>query len=193
MRVHKWYLFLLAALFYSLPSLHAQAAPAAIGFERRLWAGVEGSNFQNDYVKYIRSDGFGFYADYLISKRIGVEAELRFLDLNSVQGLTEKTYLAGPIINAYQYHHFSFYGKALLGIAAASYPPTPLFSKASGSYFSYEIGGGVEYRLNSRFKLRGEYDQQFWPSAPGPEIAYPRASTGLTPKGFSAGVSYRIF
>ena len=191
MRVHKYCLLLFAAL--SLPSLHAQVAPASIGSTRQLWGGVEGSNFQNDYVKYIRSDGFGFYADYLITRRIGVEGELRFLNLNSVQGLTEKTYMAGPIINAYQYHHFSFYGKGLLGGAGATYPPTALFTKASGSYFAYEFGGGAEYRLKSRFKLRGEYVQQFWPSAPGTEIAYPRASTGLTPSGFNGGISYRIF
>ncbi len=180
-------LLLLAPLF--LKPSYAQVSPASTGFERRLWAGVEFSNFQNDYVKYIRSDGIGFYGDYLITRHFGVEGEVRLLDLNNVLGLTEQTYMAGPIINVYQYHHFTAYGKFLIGVGKANYP----FNIGFGSYLAYEPGGGVEYRLNSRFKLRGEYDYQLWPGAPGIEITAPRPSSGLTPKGYSGGISYRIF
>ena len=169
--------------------LHAQVAPASQGFTRQLWGGVEGSNFQNDYVKYIRSDGIGFFGDYLFTPRLGVEAEIRLLDLNSVLGLTEKTYMGGIIANAYQYHRFTAYGKILAGLASANYPNNIGY----GSYFAFEPGGGVQYRLSSRFKLRGEYDYQLWPSAPGIVFTAPRPSTGLTPNGFSVGVSYKIF
>lgn len=179
------------ALLAPLHWASAQVAPASQGFTRQLWGGVEGSNFQNDYVKYIRSDGIGFYGDYLITQHVGFEGEVRLLDLNDVIGLTEKTYFAGPIINAYQYHHFALYGKFLAGVATAVYPPNEAsFLSASGGYFAIEFGGGVEYRLRPRWKLRGEYVQQDWVNAPDlPGVQ----NNGLAPKGFSGGISYKIF
>ncbi len=189
MRAIRVSLLLCLFLFVPYQMLHAQVAPASQGFTRQLWAGVEGSNFQNDYVKYIRSDGIGFWGDYLFTPRLGVEAEIRLLDLNSVLGLTEKTYMGGVIANAYQYHRFTAYGKFLVGLASANYPNNIGY----GSYFAYEPGGGVQYRLSPRFKLRGEYDYQLWPSAPGFVFTAPRPSTGLTPNGFSVGISYKIF
>ncbi len=173
---------------------YAQVRPAAVGSDRHLWGGVEFSNFQNDYVKYTRSDGIGFYGDYWITNRFGAEGEVRLLDLNYVQGLTEKTFMGGIIANAYQYHGISAYAKFLLGAAVANYPTSPgYFTSASGSYFAYEPGFGAEYRLSHKFKVRGEYDYQLWPSAPGVEITFPRPSSGLTPSGFSVGISYEVF
>jgi opacity protein-like surface antigen len=190
MRVNKPLVCLLGFFLLSfLPVAQAQVGESAIGSDRHLWGGVEFSNFQNDYVKYIRSDGIGIYGDYLITRRVGVEGEVRLLDLNNVIGLTEKTYMAGPIVNIYRYHHFTAYGKILLGVASANYPNNIGY----GSYFAYEPGGGVEYRLSPRFKLRGEYDYQLWPGAPGAQLTYPLPSTGLTPSGFSVGISYKIF
>ncbi len=207
MRLGNFSPLLLCLACFSLPlASQAQVRPAAVGSERHLWGGVEFSNFQNDYVKFTRSDGIGFYGDYWITGRFGVEGEVRLLDLNSVEGsaafingrlvtgtLTEKTFMGGPIIKAYQYHGLTAYGKVLVGAAVAHYPPSLTFTSASGSYFAYEPGGGVEYRFRPRFKVRGEYDYQLWPSAPGAEIAFPRQSSGLTPNGFSVGVSYEIF
>ncbi len=191
MRATRIAVLLCLAFFSFRQTAPAQVAPASEGFTRQLWGGVEGSNFQNDYVKYIRSDGIGFYGDYRITPHVGFEGEVRLLDLNDVLGLTEKTYFLGPIINAYQYHRLNLYGKFLAGLATANYPPNETtFLTASGSYFAFEFGGGVEYRLRPRFKLRGEYVQQSWPSAPGlPGIQ----SNGLAPKGFSGGISYKIF
>ena len=207
MRLENFSPVLLCFAFVTLSSTsQSQVRPAAVGSERHLWGGVEFSNFQNDWIKYKRSDGIGFYGDYLITNRLGIEGEIRLLNLNSVSGtaviangkvqsgtINEKTYLAGPIFNAYQYHHLEAYGKVLLGVATASYPPSVTYSNASGSYFAFEPGGGVEYRLSRNFKVRGEYDYQIWPSAPGDAISFPKKSSGLTPNGFSVGVSYQIF
>lgn len=191
MRAIRVFALLCFTLFTLKQPAHAQVAPASQGFTRQLWGGVEGSSFQNDYVKYIRSDGIGFYGDYLITPHFGLEGEVRLLDLNDVEGLTEKTYFAGPIVNAYRHHPFAIYGKFLAGVASANYPPNEAtFLSASGSYFAIEFGGGVEYRLKPRWKLRGEYVQQDWINAPDlPGIQ----NNGLTPKGFSGGISYKIF
>lgn len=53
----------------------------------------------------------------------------------------------------------------------------------------------MDYRLGRRFYARGEYEYQLWPGFIGPPDAPSTVNrpNGLTPNGFSAGISYRIF
>lgn len=188
MRAHLVFALSLLLTFSAAGTAHAQVHQAAVGSERHLWGGVEFSDFQNDYIRYIRSDGIGFYGDYMLTERVTAEAQVRLLDLNKPVGLTEKSFLVGPLVNVYQYHRATAYAKFLLGVGTFNFPPI-----GYGSYFAYGTGGGVDYRLSSRFKVRGEYEYDFLPSAPGEQLTYPNPSNGLTPNGFSVGVSYRIF
>ena len=186
MRPQKPFLFLLLLLVCTLPGF-GQVFESAVGSRPHLWAGVEGSDFNPDYNFY-RVYGIGVYGDYYLKPKLGVEAEIRLLDLNKPRGLTQKTFLAGPTYTFLRYHRFSGYGKVLLGASTMTFPNNIGY----GSYFAFEPGGGVEYRLAPRWKLRGEYDYQFWPSAPGfTSPGFP--SRGLTPAGYSGGLSYRIF
>ncbi len=173
--------------FFIFPhSSQAQVSPSAVGSERHLWGGVEFSNFKPDYG-LTRLDGIGFWGDYFITHRIGVEGEVRLLDLNKpYNGETEKTFMGGIIGNVFQYHSFDAYAKGLLGGATFNFPTV-----GYGSYFAFAAGGGVEYRFLPRWKVRGEYEYQDWPSAPGK--ALDPNSSGLTPTGYSAGISYEIF
>jgi opacity protein-like surface antigen len=170
-------LLLLSFSSLLVPALHAgaQVSVDAIGDGKHLYAGVEGSDFKPDY------NPIGGRSRYL-----GAEGEIRLLDLNKPSGQTQKNFFAGPIVDAYRYHRFTGYGKLMLGIDSINYPS----GIGYGTYFAFAPGGGVEYRLNSRLKLRGEYEYQFVRSAPG----FPnQPSNGLTPSGYSGGISYRIY
>lgn len=189
MRAKKAFpLLLVPALGVSSAVADAQVSEAAYGSNPHLWAGAEVSNFKPDYGKQ-RLDGIGFYADYKLAHRIGAEGEIRLLDLNKPGGRTEKTFLAGPIVDAFRYKGVSAYAKVLAGAATVNFGPTVGY----GSYFAYAIGGGGEYRIRPRWSIRGGYEHQWLPSAPGFAITNPFPSNGLTPSGYSAGVSYRIF
>jgi hypothetical protein len=182
-------LLLLSFSSLLVPALHAgaQVSVDAIGDGKHLYAGVEGSDFKPDYNPIGgRLYGYGFFADYMVSRYLGAEGEIRLLDLNKPSGQTQKNFFAGPIVDAYRYHRFTGYGKLMLGIDSINYPS----GIGYGTYFAFAPGGGVEYRLNSRLKLRGEYEYQFVRSAPG----FPnQPSNGLTPSGYSGGISYRIY
>ena len=188
MRVRWTSAFSLLFVAFAIGTAHAQVHESATGSDRHLWAGGEFSDFKPDYG-LSRLDGIGFYADYLVTHRYGAEAEIRLLDLNKPAGETQKTFMAGPIANIYQYHKAIFYAKFLLGVGTVNYPDNIGY----GSYFAFAPGGGVEYRFAPRWKVRGEYEAEFFPSAPGAPITYPFPSNGLTPTGFSVGISYKIF
>ena len=182
-----------AGLIPGLREARAQVSEAAVGSAPHLWAGVEGSSFNPDYRPIGgRLDGIGFYGDYDLAHHLGAEAEVRLLDLRKAFGQTQKTFLIGPRINAYRYNKFNFYGKALGGLGIINYPyyPGTTVSIGYGSYFTFAIGGGVEYQVRSRLKVRGEYEWEDYPTAPG--LPY-QPSNGLTPTGYSGGISYRIF
>jgi hypothetical protein len=182
-------LFAVALLFFPLSAL-AQVAPASRGGGLSLSAGAEYSNFQPDWNPY-RLQGIAvfFDADHILLRNLGVEGEARWLTFNQPKGETEKNYLLGPRYRAWRYHGLSLYAKFLLGGGWITYPGT----LGSGSYFAYAPGGTAEYRLSRRWVVRGDYEYQFWPSAPGIAFTYPNPSRGLTPNGFSAGVAYKIF
>ncbi len=192
MRAIKLLPVLLVLLSLVKPA-HAQVAEAAVGSDRHLWVGAEGSSFNPDYNHIAgRLTGVGVYGDYLVSHLFGLEGEGRLMDFNKIDGQTQKFVAGGPIVNVYHYRGFIPFVKVLLGAAAITYPyqSGTKISIGSGSYFAFVPGGGIDYRFNSRFKIRGEYEYELIPSAPG----FPgQPSNGLTPTGYSAGVSYRIF
>ena len=183
----KYFLFTLICFGATLlsPHAHAQVNEAATGNSRHVWGGVEFSNFKPDY-NFGRLDGIGFYGDYEVTRRFGLEGEVRLLDLNKPAGQIQKDFLGGGYGNVYRYRDFTAYAKFLVGAKTITFPENIGY----GSYFAFVPGGGVEYRFRPRIKIRGEYEYQLIPSAPG----FPgQPSNGLTPNGFSVGVSYRIF
>lgn len=187
---------LLLCLTTSFFAANAQVHEAAVGASPHLWVGVEGSDFRTDYNPIGgRLLGIGVYGDYYIKRSIGLEGEVRFLDLNKPSGQTQKSFLAGPTGTVYRWRNLSGNVKFLVGVGTINYPyiPNTTTSLGYGSYFELEPGGNVEYRLTSRLKIRGEYDYQFLPSAPGIAITFPAPSNGLTESGYSGGISYKIF
>ena len=69
------------------------------------------------------------------------------------------------------------------GITTAGYPgPDTL----KGTLFVYAPGGSLDYRLNRKFSLRGDYESQRWPGF----AVLPPDTHGMSPNGFSLGVAY---
>ncbi|WP_158751313.1 outer membrane beta-barrel protein [Acidobacterium sp. S8] len=171
-------------------SLTAQVATATEGGGQGLSFGAEYSNFSPDWG-HTRLQGIAVVGDLdgIFLKNLGIEGEARWLNFNQPSGETEQNYLIGPRYRLYRYHKFSFYAKFLMGGGFITYPN----KIGTGSYFAYVPGGTVEYHLNHHWAVRGDYEYQTWPAAPGLAFTYPRPSRGLTPNGFSAGVSYHLF
>jgi opacity protein-like surface antigen len=178
--------FLAAAALAILPaSLWAQAAPAIGGGLPPLSVGGFYSNYSNDYIPN-RLGGLGVYVDWDIFRKfnLGVEGEARWLRFNQQQGSYEDNYLVGP---RYSRHYGKFvpYVKFMMGAGELEFPS----GFGHGGYFALAPGGGLDYRLTRHVTLRGDYEYEFWPSAPGGGLP----TNGLTPNGFSIGASYRIF
>lgn len=179
--------FLLAScLLLSTGRLSSQVVPAASGSSSNIWAGAEYSNFLPDFGPSQRIAGIGAYADWNVTPRLGVEAEVRFLRFGGFSGESQDNYFAGPRITLFHHGKLVPYAKVLVGIAQNDFP----FKIGTGRYLAYAPGGGLDYRLSHRVALRAEYEYQLWPSAPG---VSGEPSNGMKPNGFSAGFAYRLF
>ncbi|MBB6142199.1 opacity protein-like surface antigen [Silvibacterium bohemicum] len=163
----------------------AQVAPSAVGGNAALWVGGEISSFNSDYASTSRLVGPGAFFDLNVTRKLGVEGEARWLHYKGTGGETQGDYLGGVKYRVYRFHKFSLNAKFLLGGVWIHYP----FDIGNGSYFAYAPGAFVDYRLTRHLAVRGDYEYQILPSAPG---LYPGESNGLHPTGFSVGVAYRI-
>lgn len=179
--------FWIAAILCLSPAfLLGQVVPAARGGNTGIWVGAEYSNFHADFGGNTRLQGVGGLVDLNYTPRIGLAGEARFLSFGDFHGETEKNYLIGPKVYLRPYSRIKPYAKLLVGLGQIQYP----FNIGSGTYFALAPGGGIDYRLRMRWRIRGDYEYQMWPKAPG--IAN-EPSHGLTPNGFSVGVLYRLF
>jgi hypothetical protein len=179
--IKRW---IAAAAFALLPAaLFGQATPAVHGGIPPLWAGGYYSNFHSDYSPD-RLGGLGVFVDWNLFGKLGAEGEARWLRFNQDLGTHEDNYLVGP---RYSRRHGRYvpYVKFLMGAGELNFPA----GQGHGGYFAMVPGGGLDYRLNQRFTIRGDYEYQFWPSAPGGGLP----THGLTPNGFTVGIGYRIF
>jgi hypothetical protein len=179
-------LFIIGLLFGS-GAAFAQVAPSVRGGSSTLWVGGEFGSFNSDYLPTQRIIGPGVTVDYNFTPKIGLIAEARWLHWNGADSQTQSDYLAGAKYT-FHYHRFSFGPKFVAGGVWVKYPVVAT-GGSTGSYFAYAPGGFGEYRVSRRFSVRGGYEYQFLPSAPG-FIGEP--SNGLTPHGFTVGVNYRL-
>jgi opacity protein-like surface antigen len=162
----------------------AQVAAAGVGGNQSLFVGGFGSYYAPDYG-YYKLYGVGGFADYNLTPKLGAEAEARFLRFHQLSDIHEDTYLVGPRYSFYHHHKITAYGKGLIGIGEFNFPQ----NAAHGGYLAYALGGGVDYRLQHKWTVVGDYEYQIWPSFVGEG---PRPN-GLTPTGLSVGITYRIF
>lgn len=160
----------------------AQVAPAAGRNGLSVAAGGEGSLFQPDYAGQgvaqtspNRLYGIGAYVDVRFTRWVQVEAEGRWLHFNEYLGIDENSYMIGPRIPIHDFHGWTPYGKVLFGWGSGSF--------LTGRAGTFAYGGGVDYRLTRKIKIRAfDFEYQQWQVKPT-----------LWPYGGSAGISYTIF
>ena len=186
--------FLLVCILSFAGSLLAQsehAATSAIPVE----VGAEFSTFNSDWGCNSSAPfacwgnellGLGVVGDvnHIVGK-IGVEGEARWLHWGGpADNVSQSNYLVGPRYPIYRLGNALFLIKLPVGVSHMSST-----SLGTGNYFTLAPGGTMEYRLNKRVMARVGYEYQIWPSFSGkPNLP----NNGLTPNGFSAGVSYRL-
>jgi hypothetical protein len=158
----------------------AQAIPTATGPGSFLSVGVAASGFQQDYGQHYIG-GETVYVDANLYRDIGIEGEARLLNAHTSEDVKQSTYLVGPRLSL---HVFGLnpYIKVLAGRGSMVFP----FHYATGSYFTYAYGGGIDWRVReSRLVVRAvDFEYQTWP-----QFSYGT----LHPYGISVGVSYDVF
>jgi len=184
MKNRKWvtYALLLAGLLLGWSRAHAQSPESATGDWSSLWVG---GSFSATHLQYGQQWLLGgtVFADANFTWQYGMEGETNWAVLRQRENTHATTYLIGPryqLAGLGQNSQFRPYVKFLAGDGYFNFP----YSYAWGNYFVMAPGAGVDYRVNSRIRLRlidAEY--QYWPG-----FTY----GSMTNLNVSAGVRYRI-
>jgi hypothetical protein len=133
----------------------AQVEQSAVGGDELMSVGGVGSLFHNNYGQRTLG-GAGVFVD-------------------------DTTYLIGPRYSFNGYRRFRPYVKGLVGDGEFNFP----YNYGHGSYLVVAPGGGVDFRVNRRLRLRlADFEYQYWPNF---------SFGALTNYGVSAGLKIRIF
>ena len=157
----------------------AQVIPTGDGGGFKLSAGATASGYHLQYGDR-EIVGVSAFADLDTKRRLGIEAEGRWLVFRQTQNVNAATYLGGP-----RYHlnlgRFQPYAKGLVGIGQFNFP----YHYAHGNYLVVAPGGGVDFRLTRRIRLRlADFEYQYWPQF---------TFGSMTSFGVSSGLVVRIF
>lgn len=180
-------LFVLGVLSISGMCMYGQVEDSATAGVVPLSVGGYFSFFDASYASN-KSGGVGAVIDYspLLAGNLGIEGEGRWLKIGGSHGFSEYNYLAGPRYRFYKSDKYQPYAKFLVGAGEINFP----YDLAHGGYFVLAPGGGVDIALKEHWKVRADYEFQFWPNA----IGIPGIQTGsMHPNGVSVGFTYRIF
>jgi hypothetical protein len=170
---------LLAACLSLGVAAHAQVVPSGDSGGLTISAGVTASGYDIGYGQR-QLLGYTAFADIDTRRRIGLEAEVRMLEYHQQQNVHAETY-AGGVRYHYSWSKFQLYAKGLAGIGEFNFP----YNYAHGSYFIVTPGGGVDYRLTRRIRLRlADAEYQIWP-----QFTFGSMST----YGISTGIRVRVF
>lgn len=167
---------------------HAQVVYSGKMQEPRLSVGAFGSAFQPDYngtgvpaEATNRLYGYGAYVDYNIRHWVRLEAEARWLRLNTKENIREDNYLIGPRVPLPRYWKLQPYAKALFGYGRMNFQ----YNYAYGRFADVALGGGVDIPVTRRLTVRAiNFEYQMWPNW---------INGTLKPYGGDVGISYRIF
>jgi hypothetical protein len=182
--------------------LVAQSSPSAERGGVTIWVGGEFSSFNPDYGCASSSPfscgsnnltGIGTFGDFnhLYLPRLGAEAEARFLHWSGPNGVSENTYLFGPKYNIWSFRRIPLVleAKFLFGTGHINLPDHGL---GEGNHLVYAPGATADFRLSRRWSARVGYEYQMWPGFEGVATSFTNGTGGITPNGFSLGVSYAL-
>ena len=145
-----------ASFFAVIPAMHAQAVYTA-SRSGRIEAGAGYMYLHNDYVDQANY-GLSLWGDYDFTRLIGAEIEAHFGGIITPRDIGENAYLVGPRFS-YRKHGVQVYGKVMFGRGTI----TNQVYDTSSSYNAIAGGGGVEYRILRKIKIRGDVEEQKWP------------------------------
>jgi Outer membrane protein beta-barrel domain len=158
----------------------AQVSASSYGGNQTFAVGGMASGFHLDYGKRYLG-GAGVYVDGDLNDHWGLEGEANWLWLHQFADTHFSTYMGGPRYNFNTRGNFRPYVKALGGGALFNFP----YNYARGSYFVVAGGGGLDYHIAPRLRLRvADFEYQYWP-----EFSF----GAIKPYGVSVGIQYQLF
>jgi opacity protein-like surface antigen len=177
--LRRFTLCLLAAAIPMLAGGNAfgQTRESATAGHTFWWVGGGVSGY---YLQYGQRKNLGFtgYVDADTTRRLGLEAEGRWLNFHQTNDIRAETYLAGP-----RYHfnmgRFQPYAKGLAGLGKFNFT----YNYATGTYFVIAPGAGLDYFVSPRLSVRVDGEYQYWP-----QFTFGPMSSG----GVSVGVRYLV-
>ncbi|MGA9063104.1 MAG: hypothetical protein WB341_15755 [Terracidiphilus sp.] len=145
----------------------------------RLSAGAMGSGYSLQYGQR-KMLGVSGFIDVDTKRRLGIEAEGRWLEYRQTANAHAETYSVGG-----RYHfdlgRFQPYAKGLAGFGDFNFP----YNYAHGRYLVVTAGGGVDFHWTYRITVRAaDFEYQDWP-----QFTY----GNMTSVGVSAGFRVRVF
>ncbi len=140
----------------------------------RLTAGAMGSGSTLEYGQR-KMLGITAFADVDTKRRLGLEAEGRWLEFHQTANVHAETYSIGG-----RYHldlgRFEPYAKGLIGFGDFNFP----YNYAHGRYLVVTAGGGVEFCWKPRIYVRAaDFEYQDWPQFTFGNMTTFSVSTGL--------------
>jgi len=168
-----------ASLLFLVPSVRAQATSTA-SRALQIQAGAGLLYLNNDYTPK-GDEGVSAWIDASLSSLIGVEAEGHLGNIKSPSDYGENTAFLGPRVT-HRFGRIEPYGKVMFGFAALK---QEIGNKTNTyHYIAYEAGGGVDFRVTSRWSWRViDAGFQKWPTY---------KPNGLSPYTVSTGFMYII-
>ena len=173
--------FLLAILIGCIGPQLSRAQVVAAGDQggASLSAGVMGSGYTLQYGQR-KMAGIAGFVDFDTKRRLGIEAEGRWLEYHKTANVHAETYSIGG-----RYHfnvgRFQPYAKGLVGFGDFNFP----YNYAHGRYLVVTAGGGLDVRLTHRIYIRAvDFEYQDWPQF---------TFGNMNSFGVNAGLRVRIF
>jgi hypothetical protein len=160
-------------------STSGQAAPLTDAGPLSISAGATASGYYLHYGEQ-KMLGISGFIDANTKHRLGIEGEVRWLVFHQSENVHDSTYLIGPRYRM-TIRRFQTYAKGLVGLGEFNFP----YNNAHGSFLVIAPGGGVDFQLNRRIRLRlADFEYQYWALFP----------VGAMPSyGVSSGIQVRIF
>lgn len=170
---------LLALVFLLVPRMFAQVVPAADRGGLNVFAGASVSGFTLQYGQR-KIVGFSAFVDADSTRKIGLEGEARWLVFHQTAQVNATTWLAGPRYRR-PVGKLQIYAKSLVGIGEFNFP----YHDAYGRYLVIAPGGGVDFNLSNRIRLRiVDAEYQYWPQF---------TFGAMSSIGISSGLRLRVF
>jgi hypothetical protein len=172
-------ILLMAMMVWLRTAAFSQVVPAGDRGGLNVFAGATASGFTLQYGQR-KMLGFSAVVDAESTRHLGLEGEARWLVFHQTAQVNAVTWLAGPRYR-WPMGRLQIYAKGLAGVGAFNFP----YHDAYGRYLVVAPGGGVDYILSNRIRIRmvdGEF--QYWP----------RFTFGaMSSFGISCGVRIRVF